>query len=99
MFLNDVGQMLTTALAVTTTAQLLASADVQSRSRCGRNTIEIYNTGSGDVFIGNKDVTATTGLPIKAGTTKIIPVNRNSEDSLYIIGSAAGTVILAEYFA
>ena len=99
MFLSDVGQMLTTALAVTTTAKVLASNQVISRLRCGRHTIEIYNGGSGDVFIGNQDVTATTGLPIKAGTSKIIPVNGASEDNLYIVGATAGTVILAEYFA
>lgn len=94
--MDRVGQMLTSSLAVSSTPTLIASAGVRDGSRCGRHTIEIANTGTADVYIGGSDVTTKTGIPIKAGESKIIPVNQTSADNLYIVGS--GTVVLGEYF-
>lgn len=94
--MDRVGQLLTTTLAVSSTPTPLASTLVLNGSRCGRHTVEIANTGTADVYIGDSDVTTKTGIPIKAGESKLIPVNQTSVDNLYIVGS--GTVILGEYF-
>ena len=94
--MDRVGQMLTTTLAVSSTPTPIASESVLDGGRCGRHTVEIANTGTADVYIGGSDVTAKTGIPIKAGESKVIPVNQTSVDNLYIVGS--GTVILGEYF-
>lgn len=94
--MDRVGQLLTTMLAVSSTPTPLASAGVLDGSRCGRHTVEIANTGTADVYIGGSDVTTKTGIPVKAGESKLMPVNHTSVDNLYIVGS--GTVILGEYF-
>ena len=96
MFLEKVGQMKTFSLKVTTTPTQIASAKVIENALCGRHTVEVANAGSADVFIGDKSVTSTTGIPVKAGTSKIIPVNMSAADNLYIVGS--GTVVIGEYF-
>lgn len=99
MFLDYVGQLHTTKLSLTTTAQLLASDKVISRQLLGRHAVEINNTGAGIVYIGGSTVTSDTGLPIAAGASKIIPVNDDSSKNLYIVAGAAQDIILAEYFA
>lgn len=64
----------------------------------GRFTLEIYNTDNANVvYLGNKDVTVHTGLPILAGERKIIPVNRYAADNLYLVAAATVDVIIAEY--
>ena len=97
-FLDNVGQIHTSQLAVGTTAKPLASDTVLERSLCGRHTVEVVNTGSVDVFIGNKNVTAANGLPIKAGESKIIPVNYTATDNIYIVAASSTSVIIGEYF-
>lgn len=99
MFLDSVGQLRTTKLSLTTTAQHLASDKVISRQYVGRRAVEINNTGSGTVYIGDCTVTSDTGLPVAAGASKIIPVNEDSVKNLYIVAGAAQDIILAEYFA
>lgn len=97
MFLERVGSMRTSSLTVSSTPQPIASIKVIEHSLCGRHTVEIANTGTADVYIGGSDVTTNTGIPIKAGTSKIIPVSHYSSiDNLYIVGS--GKVVIGEYF-
>lgn len=99
MFLDNVGQIRTTKLSLTTTAQILASDAVVSRQLVGRHTVEVSNTGAGIIYIGSSDVTSDNGLPIAAGASKIIPVNEDSTKNIYIVAAAAQNIILAEYFA
>ena len=90
---SQVGQVFTTKIAVSTKA-VRACANVQNRQ--GRTTLEINNVaGTSTVFFGDKDVTVGTGIAIAAGSTRVIPVN-NSAD-IYLIASAATSVVIAEY--
>lgn len=100
MFLTNVGSMTTEVLSLeANTARPLASERVISHLSTGRNTIEITNSSAAIVYIGDKNVTAATGLPIAAGASKIIPVNSSSDGNLYVVCGSAVSIILAEYFA
>lgn len=99
MFLSNVGQIVTSSLSVTTKATKLASEAVLTCGRCGRNAIEIVNSSASDVFIGGEGVTTSTGVPVKAGASKVIPVNHSAAENLYIVAGSSVKVILAEYFA
>lgn len=58
----------------------------------GRFAVEIQASG-GDVYVGNKDVTASNGLLIKDGTSRCFPVNRN--EALYVTG---GPCVVVDYY-
>lgn len=77
-----------------TSAVPAASAEVLNKSRRGRNAIGISATES-DVYIGGKDVTAETGMPIKAGTSIVIPVGSDVADPVYVVG---GSCVITEFF-
>lgn len=88
----DIRQPVQKILASTingSTATLLASG----RLSTGRHTIEIVNDGTETVYIGGSDVTESNGMPIKGGTSRVLPVYSNTE--LYVTG---GSVTLIEYF-
>lgn len=97
MFLDLVGAIHTTSLPVSTTAVKACSANILKLERSGRHTVEICNTSAKPVYLGDKNVTISTGLPIAAGASKLIPVNNAAADNLYLIAETAVTVILAEY--
>lgn len=93
MLLYPVSEIKTTTLAATK-ATKAASPEVIARQRSGRHGIAI-TAGESDVYLGDKDVTAATGMAIPAGTTVILPVSNTSEDSLFVIG---GSCVLTEFF-
>lgn len=98
MFLRSFSQMRTDSLTLSSTAVPLALAETLERDRDGgRIALEVNNVeGSATAYVGNKDVTATTGIPIEAGEYRIFPVQIGSGEKLYGVGS--GDVIIAEYF-
>lgn len=98
MFLRSFSQVRTGKVTLNGTAQPLALAETLGRDRDGgRIALEVNNVGgSNDCYVGNKDVTTTTGIPIKAGEYRVFPVQIGSGDKIYGVGS--GDVIIAEYF-
>lgn len=87
-----------TSLTLSGAPQPLASAAVLDGLARGRNGIEIVNTTSGTVYLGDSTVTEGSGLPIGAGESRYLPVTRSAVRALYITGTS-GTITLAEYFA
>lgn len=100
MFLDSVGSVTTTVLALPAGIATIAASDTfKSRQRTGRHTVEIVNNGDAPVYLGGSDVTAANGVPIEKGTSRIIPVNGAAADSLYLFSAADASVIIAEYTA
>ncbi len=98
MFLRSFNQIKTGKLTLSGTAQKLA-LPATLENGCmdsGRSALEISNIGENPVYIGDKDVTTSTGLPIAAGASRVFPVQFGSADRIYGVGS--GDVIVAEYF-
>ncbi len=95
MFLERVGSVRVSALSVSSSPTRLVSDGVADGSVLGVHTIEVANTGTSDVYIGGMLVTPSTGLPIKAGTGKVIPVS--DDHRLYVVSAGEGTVLLGEY--
>lgn len=93
MLLYPVSEIKTTVLSASE-ATKAASPEVIARQRMGRHGIAI-SAGESAVYLGGKDVTASTGMVIPAGTTTVLPVSNTSEDSLYVIG---GSCVLTEFF-
>lgn len=98
MFLRSFGRIKTTSITLSSTAQVLASKEVlEERMDNGRIALEVNNTeGEAAAYIGDKDVTTTTGIPVPAGQTRIFPVQQGSASAIYGVGS--GAVIIGEYF-
>jgi len=71
--------MKTSAVTITTSATLLIDADNQPR-------ICYLHSGSGSVYIGGSDVTASTGIHLSNGTTLAISVPFN--ETIYGITSS-----------
>ena len=98
MFLRSFGRIKTSSIALSGTAQPLASADVlQDRMDGGRTALEVNNVGGQDtVYVGDENVTEETGIPVPAGETRIFPVQQGTAENICGIGS--GNVIIGEYF-
>lgn len=92
-------RLIASPLAISTTPTLLASRavlDGQARGRCG---IEIINTTSAPLYIGDSTVDATHGLIIPAGTSRYLPITRTAQNHLHITSDTATTITLVEYFS
>lgn len=88
-FLRQIGWVKTEAI---TPAGTIPAATKYTLSNGGsRIAVEIQAVA--DVYVGGVDVSADNGLVIKAGTSRVFPVNR--PDSLYITG---GKVIVVDYY-
>ena len=88
-----------TTLDVSTTPRLVASSAVIDGLARGRNGIEIVNTSSATVYLGDDSVRADSGLPLGAGESRYFPVTRSSAKALCIASDSDAAVTLAEYFA
>lgn len=98
MFLRSFSQIKTGKVTLSSTARKLA-LDSTLANGCmdgGRVAVEVNNIGDETAYVGDKDVTTTTGLPIAKGTSRVFPVHYGSADRIYIVGS--DDVIIAEYF-
>lgn len=93
MFNRPVSYVKITALNATS-ATVAASQEVLEKSCSGRHTITITATGA-DVYIGDKNVSASNGMPIANGESFTIPVTTDRFDQVYVVG---GSVILTEWF-
>ena len=98
MFLRSFNQIKTGKLTLSSTAQKMALASTLENGMMdsGRSAVEINNTSENAAYIGDADVTSSTGLPVAAGTSRVFPVQFGSADRIYVIGD--GDVIIAEYF-
>lgn len=98
MFLRSFGRIKTSSITLSSTAQKLASTEVlEERMDNGRIALEVNNTeGESAAYIGDENVTTTTGIPVPAGQTRIFPVQQGCAGNIYGVGS--GAVIIAEYF-
>jgi len=98
MFLRSFSQIRTGAVTLSSTAQPLALPYTLERGRDGgRIALEVNNVeGTETAYVGNEDVSTTTGIPIPKGETRIFPVQIGSGDKIYGVGD--GDVIIAEYF-
>ena len=98
MFLRSINQIKTGKLTLSGTAQKLALASTLENGMMdsGRSAVEINNTSENAAYIGDANVTSSTGLPIAAGTSRVFPVQFGSADHIYAVGD--GDVIIAEYF-
>jgi hypothetical protein len=72
--------MKTSAVTVTTSATLLVTADNKER-------IVYLHSGTGSVYVGGSDVTASTGIHLPNGTTMQISVPFN--ETIYGITSSS----------
>ena len=98
MFLKPFTMVRTCKITASGTAQKAASSEVltDARADSGRVALEINNIGESAVYVGDKNVTSSTGIPIAAGAYRVFPVQFNSANNIYIVGS--GDVIIGEYF-
>ncbi len=71
-----------------------ATVAVKSGLKHGRRAVGISATSS-DVYIGGEDVTSSTGLPVPAGSTFIMPVLDTGADGIYVVG---GTCVITDFF-
>lgn len=94
MIIDKISSIKTSKLEATT-ATPLASKEVLQGLRSGRVGVVVANNGESDVFIGDENVSADNGLPIKAGEKMELSVSDSAKDNIYIVG---GTVTIAEYY-
>ncbi len=59
------GKIVNSATTVSTTI-----VPIPTTAATGRRTVLIYNNGSETVYLGDSDVTTTTGYPLAAGDEK-----------------------------
>lgn len=76
------------------TATVAASQEVLEKTYSGRHTITITANG-GTVYVGDKNVSKSNGMPIADGESFTIPVASDRSDNVYVVG---GSVILTEWF-
>ena len=98
MFLRSFSQIRTGTITLSETAQPLALPATLERDRdAGRIALEIVNVDDENAcYVGDSTVTSSTGIPIKAGESRIFPVLIGSGDKIYGVGD--GDVVVAEYF-
>ena len=98
MFLRSFSQIRTEKITLSSTAQPLATAKTLENDRdAGRIALEIVNIDDSNAcYVGDSTVSSTTGIPIKAGESRVFPVQIGSGDKIYGVGD--GDVIIAEYF-
>lgn len=95
MVLMPISQAFNSTLSVSDTPVLLASKQVLSNLYSGRHTVEVFNNGASQVFIGGSDVTVDNGIPLGAGAVRAFPVD--DKHALYVVAEQDTTVVLAEY--
>lgn len=66
----------------------ISTTPVEVAIGTGKRTIEIYNEGANTVYYGGSGVTASTGIPLYKGQTKIY-ANVKDTFSLYFICNTA----------
>ena len=86
-------------LPVSDAPRPLASEAVLDGHARGRCAVEIVNTSSAPVYVGDDTVSKTNGLPINAGEKRFFPVTLGSVRALYIAAESDASVTIAEYFA
>ena len=86
-------------LPVSDAPRPLASEAVLDGHARGRCAVEIVNTSSAPVYVGDDAVSKTNGLPINAGEKRFFPVTLGSVRALYIAAESDASVTIAEYFA
>ena len=98
MFLRSFSQIRTEKITLSSTAVPLATQKTLENDRdAGRVALEICNIDDSEAcYVGDSTVTTTTGIPIKAGESRVYPVQIGSGDKIYGVGD--GDVIIAEYF-
>lgn len=79
------GNIATAQISVGATATILAAA------RPTRATIQIKNTGGGNIFIGGSGVTKTTGLPLPGSAGSQSSITLTTTAALYAIADDAGS--------
>ena len=85
-------------LSVSSAPRLMASDSVLDGTARGRCAVEIVNTSSVPVYIGDETVSKANGLPIPAGERRFFPVTLGSKSALYIAAENDASVTIAEYF-
>lgn len=89
----------TSALTVGTTATQVASSDVMSHQRAGRNAVAVYNASTtATIYWGGADVTTSTGIPIAHGEVMIFPVKAMEDKAIYLVAAASTDIVIAELF-
>jgi len=91
-FKKPISYVKTTSL-VPSNASPCASDEVLGGILLGRHAISI--TATEDVYLGDENVTSSTGLTIPAGETMTFPVNENIKKPFYVVG---GACVITEYF-
>ena len=94
-FNRPVSRVLVSKVSASGSAAIAASEAVISRQECARHTLTIVNSGSGTVYIGDKDVSSDNGIPLANGEKITIPVVTTTYDQVYVVG---GDVTIAEWF-
>jgi len=97
-FVKCFNEVKTASLSLSSTAQKLATPWTLSNSRDGgRTAVEVNNVeGDENAYVGDEDVTTSTGICVKAGESRVFPVQPGSSDYLYVVGS--GSIIVADYY-
>lgn len=67
--------------SVTQIAQLMS---------CGQAGVLVYNAGADTIYLGDNGVTASTGFPVAASATQLVPTVGGVVNQLYAI-AATGT--------
>ncbi len=98
MFLQRVGQIKTSVLAVGNKAVKLSSLDVQNGTKAGRHAVEVCNPTDSIVYIGGEDVSVANGIAVYAKSSRFIPVAQKATETVYIVSATSVNVVLAEYF-
>ena len=98
MFLKSFTRIRTASVTLGSDPVVLASDHtITNGIYGGRTALEVNNVeGSSTAYVGDKDVTAGTGIPVPKGEKRVFPVQGGSEERIYGVGS--GDVIIAEYF-
>lgn len=88
-----------TTLSVSQEAIPLASDAVLDGRTRGRCAIEVVNTSSAPVYLGDSAVDSTHGLIVRAGESRYLPITSGARSTLFICADEAVSITLAEYFA
>lgn len=100
-FTHAIGQVFTARQTISDTTPTLLTVDSNGHPNGGRRTLEVFIPDDSDctcIYIGGKDVTPTTGIPLEMGDSRIWPINSAGKAGyIYAIANASGDVIVAEY--
>jgi len=100
-FTHAIGQVLTARQTISDTTPTLLTADPHGHPIGGRRTLEVFVPEDSEcscIYIGGKDVTVDTGIPVETENSRIWPLNNAGQYApLYAIANAEGEVVVAEY--